>query len=94
MLLMDVCAWLCAGLFYMLLIFCGLAFVMVGLEIAVIRIGHRQASECPGLPSHSVEGVRVFCQAMVSICALGNIITSCESPPTEPSPMQGQGRVL
>ncbi|CAL5221908.1 g4177 [Coccomyxa viridis] len=34
-----------AGLFYMLLIFCGLAFVMVGLEKAVIRIGHR----CPRL---------------------------------------------
>ena len=43
-LLRVVRALLITGLFYMLLIFCGLAFVMVGLENAVIRIGRRQAT--------------------------------------------------
>ena len=40
-LLRVVRALLITGLFYMLLIFCGLAFVMVGLENAVILIGRR-----------------------------------------------------
>ncbi len=53
----------CAGLFYMLLIFCGLAFVMVGLEKAVIRIGHRQASASPGLLPDSVKYKDFWSQA-------------------------------
>ena len=89
-----------AGLFYMLLIFCGLAFLMVGLENAVIWIGRRQVDAHPSCPlpcadvcelaaTHRLSRMSVVHTQDRFMCLCRSYLNGTQAKPAQPMLCQG-----